>query len=56
MQTNKALAGVIVILFLLIDFLKFHDLFETHMTTDWLTLLASVLVFVYIWLTVKKKK
>jgi hypothetical protein len=35
-----------VILLLAVDWLMFHDLFEPHSVRDYLTLVASLLVFV----------
>jgi hypothetical protein len=32
---------------LLVDFLAFHDIREPHTFRDWMTLFASLLVFVY---------
>lgn len=38
---------LIVFLLLAISFLAFHDIFERHTLRDWLTLTASILVFLY---------
>jgi hypothetical protein len=35
-------------LLLAVDWLMFHDLFEPHSVRDYLTLLASILVFAYL--------
>jgi hypothetical protein len=42
------IAAVIVVLLLAADFLAFHDLAEAHTPTEWLTLVASVLTFLYL--------
>lgn len=47
MKTIKVLMWVIVTLLLIINFLSFHDIFETHSLRDWLTLLVSILIFIY---------
>jgi hypothetical protein len=52
----KRLITVVTILVLLaVDWLTFHDLFEPHTVRDYLTLAASLLVFVYIGLDVLRK-
>ena len=49
----KRLITVVTILLLLaVDWLTFHDLFEPHTVRDYLTLAASLLVFLYIGLDV----
>ena len=40
-------AGMVALL-LVVDVLTFHDLAEPHTTRDWLTLVASILVFAYV--------
>jgi hypothetical protein len=40
-----SLAAAVIVL-ALADFLAFHDLFEPHTVTEWLMLVASVLVVV----------
>jgi uncharacterized membrane protein (DUF2068 family) len=42
------LASAIAVILLAIDLLAFHDMFEAHTFRDWLTLVASLLVFVYL--------
>jgi hypothetical protein len=42
------IAAVIVVLLLAADILAFHDLTEAHTFTEWLTLVASVLTFIYL--------
>ena len=52
----KRLITVVTILLLLaVDWLTFHDLFEPHTVRDYLTLAASLLVFLYIGLDVLRK-
>lgn len=41
-------AAAIAVMLLVIDFLAFHDISEAHTIRDWLTLLASLLVFIYL--------
>jgi len=36
------------LLLLAVDWLMFHDLFEPHSVRDYITLLASILVFAYL--------
>lgn len=48
MRTKPILAVAIVFLLFTVNWLTFHDLFEPHTIRDWLTLLASVLVFGYL--------
>jgi hypothetical protein len=43
-----AMAAVIAALLLAVDFLAFHDFAEAHTFREWLMLLASVLVFIYL--------
>lgn len=47
MKLDKGLIWIIIVLLLAVDFLAFHDTLERHTLRDWLTLLASILVFVY---------
>ena len=48
-EMPKRLITVVTILLLLsVDWLTFHDLFEPHTVRDYLTLAASLLVFVYL--------
>ena len=42
------LAAVIAALLVVVDFLAFHDITEAHTLRDWLMLVASLLVFVYL--------
>ena len=52
----KCLITVVTILLLLaVDWLTFHDLFEPHTVRDYLTLAASLLVFLYIGLDVLRR-
>src|ERR1700686_3828356 len=52
----KRLITVVTILLLLaVDWLTFHDLFEPHTVRDYLTLAASLLVFLYIGLYVLRR-
>jgi hypothetical protein len=52
----KHLITVVTILLLLaVDWLTFHDLFEPHTVRDYLTLAASLLVFLYIGLDVLRR-
>jgi hypothetical protein len=52
----KRLITVVTILLLLaVDWLTFHDLFEPHTVRDYLTLAASLLVFLYIGLDVLRR-
>lgn len=47
MNINKwAIASIIAVL-LIINFLTFHDFFETHTVKDWMIIFVSVLIFVY---------
>lgn len=41
---------------LAVDWFTFHDFLEPHSWRDWLTLLASILVFFYFALDLSKKK
>ena len=44
-----SLLGIaIAVILLAVDFLAFHDVAEVHTLRDWLTLFASLLVFVYL--------
>lgn len=45
MKANKNIMWIATILLIVVDVLTFHDLQEAHTTRDWLTLVASVLVF-----------
>jgi uncharacterized membrane protein (DUF2068 family) len=45
---NGLMITVIVALLAVVDFLTFHDLFEPHTIRDWLTLVVSVIVVVYV--------
>ncbi len=45
----------VIILLLAIDWLAFHDFSEMHTTRDWLTLVSSLLVFLYFILRASKK-
>ncbi len=47
MKIKTTLMWIIVFLLLFVDWMTFHDIFESHTIRDWLTLLASVLVFLY---------
>ena len=47
MKIKTTLMWIIVFLLLFVDWITFHDIFESHTIRDWLTLLASVLVFLY---------
>lgn len=47
MKTNQIFGIVIVLLLLLINWLTFHDFSESHTVRDWLTLLTSILIFIY---------
>jgi hypothetical protein len=38
----------IAVMLLAVDFLAFHDVAEGHTLRDWLTLFASLLVFIYL--------
>jgi hypothetical protein len=49
---KRVVTVVTVLLLLAVDRLTFHDLFEPHTIRDYLTLAASLLVFVYITLDV----
>jgi hypothetical protein len=56
-EMPKRLITVVTILSLLaVDWLTFHDLFEPHSVRDYLTLAASLLVFLYIALDVLPKR
>jgi hypothetical protein len=55
-EMPKRLVTVVAILLLLaVDWLTFHDLFEPHTVRDYLTLAASLLVFLYMILDVLPK-
>lgn len=41
---------------LAVDFFTFHDFLEPHTVRDWLTLVASILVFSYFAMELSKKK
>jgi hypothetical protein len=45
-----------IFLLLAVDWLTFHDFFEPHTWRDWLTLLASIFIFIYFALDISKKK
>ena len=47
MKIKTTLMWSIVLLLLFVDWITFHDIFESHTIRDWLTLLTSVLVFLY---------
>jgi hypothetical protein len=42
------LGAAIAVMLLAVDFLAFHDVTEEHTLRDWLTLFASLLVFIYL--------
>ncbi|HYK96822.1 MAG TPA: hypothetical protein VEU77_00370 [Candidatus Acidoferrales bacterium] len=48
MKLRTIVAAVIAVLLIGVDWLAFHDLAEVHTLRDWLTLLASVLVLIYL--------
>lgn len=48
MNTRTILAGLIALVLIGVDWLAFHDLAEAHTLRDWLTLLATALVFIYL--------
>ena len=48
MNMRMALAALIALLLVVVDWLAFHDLAEAHTLREWLMLLASLLVFVYL--------
>ncbi|HZQ30007.1 MAG TPA: hypothetical protein VFA93_02940 [Patescibacteria group bacterium] len=54
MQVNKILGVVIVLLLVVVNWLSFHDIFEQHTLREWLTLLASILIFFYFIKELKK--
>jgi hypothetical protein len=45
LNTDNLLVMVASLLLLLVDWLAFHDIHETHTVRDWLMLIASLLVF-----------
>ncbi len=44
-----------VLLLLVVDWLSFHDVFEPHAVRDYLTLFASLLVFLHVGLDAWRK-
>lgn len=46
LNTEIMLMAAAVVVLLAVDWLAFHDFRETHTVRDWLTLFASILVFV----------
>ena len=46
------LAIALILALLAVDWLAFHDLFEPHTVRDYITLAASLLVFVYVGLDI----
>ena len=48
MKLRTIVAAVIALLLIGVDWLAFHDLAEAHTLRDWLTLLASALVLIYL--------
>jgi hypothetical protein len=53
-QRLLVIAMVLVLMF--VDWLTFHDVFEPHTLRDYLTLAASILVFVYIGLDLHRRR
>ena len=53
-QRLLVIAMVLVLVF--VDWLTFHDVFEPHTVRDYLTLAASVLVFVHIGLDIHRRR
>ena len=47
MKLDKVLVITLLVILLIVTFLTFHDFFEPHTLRDWLTLVATVLVFLY---------
>jgi len=45
---KRLITVVTILLLLVVDWLTFHDLFEPHTVRDYLTLVASLLVFLYV--------
>lgn len=45
---HRLLVATLVLVLVVVDWLTFHDLFEPHTVRDYLTLAASILVFVHI--------
>jgi len=46
MKNDRVFTLAAGIILLAVDWLAFHDLMEPHTVRDWLTLLASALVFI----------
>lgn len=53
---QRLLATVIVLALVFIDWLAFHDISEPHTVRDYLTLIASILVFTYIALDLRRRR
>jgi hypothetical protein len=53
-QRLLVIAMVLVLMF--VDWLTFHDVFEAHTVRDYLTLAASILVFVHIGLDLRRRR
>jgi multisubunit Na+/H+ antiporter MnhB subunit len=49
---KRVITVAMILLLLVVDWLTFHDLFESHTVRDYLTLAASSLVFLYVSLDV----
>jgi hypothetical protein len=45
----------IVVLLVIVDLLTFHDIVEKHTIRDWLTFIASILVFFYFGKELKRR-
>jgi hypothetical protein len=52
---KRLITVAMILLLLAVDWLTFHDLFEPHTVRDYLTLAASLLVFLYIGLDVLRR-
>jgi hypothetical protein len=48
-MTGRVALFLAAILLLAVDWLMFHDLFEPHSVRDYMTLVASLLVFACLW-------
>jgi hypothetical protein len=47
MHINKVIILVVTILYVVINWLTFHDINEPHPVKDWLILTVTILTFIY---------